>query len=218
MDTESRELKSRLASWTPPPAYEDHSSRLLWRIINTLGVIAPVVFGAGLIFGLLRYYETTSSPFGPLPSAPAAARVAGAPDASAAGPALRQPAPPAAATNPVESAQSPSPNAPPTSPQPVNLSPELAESMRVAGDPPLYPAIAKAAHLEGTVVLQATVAADGTVQALTARSGPPILQNAAVTAVRAWRYKPFELDGKPVSFRTQITLRFRITPPAAQPQ
>lgn len=76
--------------------------------------------------------------------------------------------------------------------------------------PPQYPAIAKAARIQGTVVLQATIAKTGLIQNLRVISGPPMLQQAAVDAVRSWRYKPYLLNGQPVDVETTINVVFNL--------
>jgi protein TonB len=75
---------------------------------------------------------------------------------------------------------------------------------------PQYPAIAKAARIQGTVVLQATISKTGTIEGLTVVSGPPMLQQAALDAVRSWRYKPYLLNGEPVEVGTQINVVFSL--------
>jgi len=74
---------------------------------------------------------------------------------------------------------------------------------------PVYPAQAIAQHLEGSVVLQATVAEDGKVQDVTVLSGDPLLARAATDAVRQWQYEPFHADGKPIQKQTEITIDFK---------
>jgi len=74
---------------------------------------------------------------------------------------------------------------------------------------PVYPAQAIAQHLEGSVVLQATVAADGKVQEVTVLRGDPLLARAATDAVRQWQYEPFRADGKPIQKQTEITIDFK---------
>jgi TonB family protein len=76
--------------------------------------------------------------------------------------------------------------------------------------PPVYPAQARLQRLEGTVVLAATVMEDGTVRDVKVVEGPPVLAQSAVDAVKYWRYKPYELDGKPVKIETRITLNFKL--------
>ena len=75
---------------------------------------------------------------------------------------------------------------------------------------PQYPAIAKAARIQGTVVLQATIAKDGTIQNLRVINGPPMLQQAAIDAVRSWRYKPYLLNREPVEVETTINIVFNL--------
>jgi periplasmic protein TonB len=75
---------------------------------------------------------------------------------------------------------------------------------------PQYPAIAKAAHIQGIVVLQATISKSGSIQNLRVISGPPTLQQAAMDAVRSWRYKPYLLNGEPVEVETTINVAFNL--------
>jgi protein TonB len=73
---------------------------------------------------------------------------------------------------------------------------------------PIYPPIAKAAGVSGTVVLAATISKAGTIENLRVVSGQPILQRAALDAVETWRYKPYLLDGQPVEVETSISVIF----------
>jgi periplasmic protein TonB len=75
---------------------------------------------------------------------------------------------------------------------------------------PQYPEIARTARIQGTVVLQATIAKDGTIQNLRVIDGPPMLQQAAVDAVRSWRYKPYLLNGEPVEVETTVNVIFNL--------
>jgi protein TonB len=76
---------------------------------------------------------------------------------------------------------------------------------------PQYPAIAKAARIQGIVVLQATISKSGSIQNLRVISGPPLLQQAAMDAVRSWRYKPYLLNGEPVEVETTINVVFNLS-------
>jgi TonB family protein len=76
--------------------------------------------------------------------------------------------------------------------------------------PPVYPAQARLLRLEGTVVLAAAIMEDGTVHDVKVVQGPPVLAQAAVDAVQQWRFKPFQLDGKPVKNETRITVDFKL--------
>jgi TonB family protein len=74
---------------------------------------------------------------------------------------------------------------------------------------PVYPAQALEKHLEGSVVLQTTVAEDGKVQNVSVLRGDPLLARAAVDAVKQWQYDPFRVDGKPIQKQTEITIDFK---------
>jgi len=75
---------------------------------------------------------------------------------------------------------------------------------------PVYPRLAIIAHVRGTVVLQAILGKDGTVQDLKVMSGPPLLIAAAVDAVRTWRYQPTLLNSEPVDVLTEIDVKFSL--------
>jgi TonB family protein len=74
---------------------------------------------------------------------------------------------------------------------------------------PVYPAQARVMRLEGTVVLAAAIMEDGSVNDIRVVEGSPTLAQSAVEAVKHWRYKPFELDGKPVKNEIRINVDFR---------
>lgn len=78
--------------------------------------------------------------------------------------------------------------------------------------PPQYPAVARAAHVQGTVVLRAIIAEDGTVASLEAVSGPELLRGAAIDAVKQWVYRPYILNGQPRRVDTQIEVNFNFAP------
>ncbi len=73
---------------------------------------------------------------------------------------------------------------------------------------PEYPADAQHARVQGTVVLDAVVSADGTVSRLSYVSGPEVLSQAAMEAVRWWRYEPYVMNGQPTAVETTISLDF----------
>ncbi|HXZ12104.1 MAG TPA: energy transducer TonB [Candidatus Sulfotelmatobacter sp.] len=75
---------------------------------------------------------------------------------------------------------------------------------------PIYPPIAKTAHISGTVILHAIIGKDGSVQDLTYMSGPPLLMKSALDAVKQWRYKPTLLNGEPVEVDTTISVVFTL--------
>jgi protein TonB len=73
---------------------------------------------------------------------------------------------------------------------------------------PVYPPIARATHTAGTVVLQATISRSGTIENLRVVSGPALLQQAALDAVRQWRYRPYLLNGEPIEVETTVNVVF----------
>jgi TonB family protein len=75
---------------------------------------------------------------------------------------------------------------------------------------PVYPAIAKAAQVQGQVVLQLEIDQSGQVAKVKALSGPPMLLEAAMDAVKQWRYKPFVKDGFAVNVTTTATIPFQL--------
>jgi general secretion pathway protein A len=75
---------------------------------------------------------------------------------------------------------------------------------------PAYPAFAKNQRIEGDVRVDAVVDVNGHVSAAKAISGPTLLQQAAVEALRQWKYQPATLDGKPVPMHLTVTIQFRI--------
>ncbi|MGA2674658.1 MAG: energy transducer TonB [Terracidiphilus sp.] len=77
---------------------------------------------------------------------------------------------------------------------------------------PVYPPIAKAAHVSGSVVLRATVGADGRITDFVIESGPAMLQQAAIDAVKQWTFKPYMVDGDVAEMETTITVPFILSP------
>jgi periplasmic protein TonB len=73
---------------------------------------------------------------------------------------------------------------------------------------PVYPALARQARIQGSVVLHAIIDKDGKVAQLEVVSGHPLLVQAALDAVKQWRYKPTLLNGDPVEVDTTITVTF----------
>ena len=92
----------------------------------------------------------------------------------------------------------------------VRLTSRLAESTIIYKTIPQYPPIAKATRTEGTVVLQAMISKAGTIEGLHVISGPPMLQQAAIDAVRTWRYRPYVLNGQAVEVETTVNVIFKL--------
>lgn len=75
---------------------------------------------------------------------------------------------------------------------------------------PIYPPIAKTAHISGTVVLHALIAKDGTIDQLQVVSGPPLLLQSTMDAVRQWVYKPTLVNGDPVEVDTTVSVVYTL--------
>jgi TonB family protein len=84
----------------------------------------------------------------------------------------------------------------------------VMRSNLLAAPAPGYPLLAKIAHIEGPVVVEAVVAPDGTVSDARVLSGHRLLRGAAVEAVRQWRYRPYLINGRPAEVSTTVTLDF----------
>jgi protein TonB len=92
----------------------------------------------------------------------------------------------------------------------VTISSGVAQGMLVQRTTPNYPSIAKTARVAGTVVLEATISKNGTIASVKAVSGPEMLRQAAVDAVRSWRYKPYLLDNQPIEMQTTVNVVFSL--------
>ena len=87
----------------------------------------------------------------------------------------------------------------------------MLEGMLIRKVQPIYPPLAKAARIQGPVVLAAVISKAGTIDNLHALSGHPMLIPAAIDAVSQWRYRPYILNGEPVEVETQITVNFNLS-------
>lgn len=74
----------------------------------------------------------------------------------------------------------------------------------------IYPPQARAMGQHGIVVLEALVGPDGSVKDVKVVSGPPMLRQAAMDAVRRWKYEPFRLNGKRIAAQTQVQVEFKL--------
>ena len=99
----------------------------------------------------------------------------------------------------------------PTPPKKIHVAPHVAEGNLVHDVTPEYPPEAGRARIEGTVVLQAVIGKDGSVEDVQVKSGLPVLAQAAINAVRQWRYRPYLLNGEPIEVDTQITINFTLS-------
>ena len=95
-------------------------------------------------------------------------------------------------------------------PQRVRVSQGVSQGLLIHRVQPMYPPLARQARIQGTVVLQAEISKDGTIENLRLISGHPMLAPSAIEAVKQWRYKPYFLNGEPVAVETQITVNFTL--------
>jgi len=107
---------------------------------------------------------------------------------------------------------SPPPTPPPDRPRvPIRVFSELQAAKILFQPSPVYPSLARIAHVEGSVVLQATIADDGSVKDLRVVSQTsPLLLTGVIDTVKTWKYKPTLLNNEPVEVLTTITVNFRL--------
>src|SRR6202043_2707548 len=95
-------------------------------------------------------------------------------------------------------------------PQRVRVSSGVSSGLLIRKVSPNYPPLARQARIQGTVVLQAQISKDGSIQNLQLISGHPMLAPAAIEAVKQWKYKPYLLNGEPVEVETQVQVNFTL--------
>ena len=96
-------------------------------------------------------------------------------------------------------------------PQRVRVSLGVSQGLLIKKVQPIYPPLARQARIQGTVLLQAEISKDGTIENLRLISGHPMLAPAAIDAVKQWRYKPYLLNGEPVAVETQVQVVFSLS-------
>jgi TonB family protein len=100
----------------------------------------------------------------------------------------------------------------------MNVPPPVMEGNLIYKVAPVYPEIAKAAHVQGIVVLFALISKTGDVEDLKVLSGPPMLTSSAIDAVRQWKYTPYMASGVTMEVRTAISVNFSLSDAAAPPK
>lgn len=91
---------------------------------------------------------------------------------------------------------------------PVRVGGSVVEPKKIRDVKPVYPAIAAAAAVEGTVIIEAIVGVDGTVQNARVIRSIPLLDEGALDAVRQWQYTPTKLNGRPVEVLVTVSITF----------
>jgi periplasmic protein TonB len=104
----------------------------------------------------------------------------------------------------------PPPSPPPPPRAPVRIGGQLRAPALIHRVPPEYPPLAVHAQVQGTVILEATVNERGHVEGTRLLRSIPLLDQAALDAVRQWRYSPLLLNGEPCPFILTVTVSFRI--------
>lgn len=105
----------------------------------------------------------------------------------------------------VENAKQPA--APPT---PLPVGGDVKPAHMLSSVAPVYPMLAKSQHIEGDVRIDALIDPTGRVSTMKVVSGPTLLHQAAMDALRKWKYQPAMLDGEPVPMHLTVTLQFRL--------
>jgi len=141
------------------------------------------------------------------PASPAAAPSATTPAPALAPPTAKPEAPTANKTKTAEATSSNSES--PADNGLVILSSKGAEKRLLQQVPPTFPKGATAQQLEGTVVLKTLVDDGGKVESVSLVEGNPALAEAAIRAVKQWRYRPYVRDGKSLPFQTVVLVDFQ---------
>jgi periplasmic protein TonB len=102
------------------------------------------------------------------------------------------------------------PPAPPTPSVPRRVGGDIQQPTKIAHVSPTYPSIARSARVSGVVILEATIDEVGAVRDVRVLRSIPLLDQAAVDAVRQWRFTPTLLNGQPVSVLMTVTVAFNL--------
>ena len=105
----------------------------------------------------------------------------------------------------------PPPQAPERQKEPVRVGGRIEPPVRLVFVEPVYPPIAVAARKEGLVILEALISEDGIVRDVRVLRPEPLFEQAALTAVRQWRFSPTLLNGERVAVVMTVTVGFRLT-------
>ena len=95
-------------------------------------------------------------------------------------------------------------------PDPVHVAAGVMAGTKISGINPIYPPEAKANRTQGAVVIEVVIGRDGTIQTINSVTGPELLQESALEAVRQWTYKPYLLNGEPVEVQSTITVNYSL--------
>ena len=96
-------------------------------------------------------------------------------------------------------------------PPPLRVGGTIKQPVKIGGNDPVYPPMAQAARIQGIVIIEATLAADGRVINARVLRSVPMLDVAALDAVRTWQYTPTMLNGVPVPVIMTVTVTFTLS-------
>ena len=96
----------------------------------------------------------------------------------------------------------------PVAPLPVGG--DVTPAKQISTVPPAYPSMARTQRISGNVVVDALIDVNGRVASMKVISGPVLLHQAAMDALKQWKYQPATLDGKPTSMHLNVTIQFRL--------
>ena len=94
--------------------------------------------------------------------------------------------------------------------EPIAVGGDVKPAKMISSVPPVYSSLARSQHISGDVKIDALIDVNGRVTSMKVISGPALLHQAAMDALRQWKYRPATLDGKPVPMHLTITLQFRL--------
>jgi TonB family protein len=105
----------------------------------------------------------------------------------------------------------PPPPPPPPPEEPVRVGQGIAEPAKLRHVPPVYPPEAIQARIQGVVILECTIGAEGNVVRVDVLRGVELLNEPAIEAVKQWRYSPTLLNGVPVPVKMTVTVNFKLS-------
>ncbi len=101
--------------------------------------------------------------------------------------------------------------------EPFRIGDGIRPPAKIVNADPVYPPEAREARVQGVVILEVTLSRTGEVSDVEVLRSVPLLDEAAVAAVRQWRYEPTLVDGEPVSILMRVTMNFRLRDDEARP-
>jgi len=97
-----------------------------------------------------------------------------------------------------------------TDPPAVHVGGNIKPPKKVKDVKPIYPDLARNTHTQGVVILEITIGTDGKVKSVKVLKSLPLLEAAAINAVKKWEYKPTLVDGKPTPVMMAVAVNFRL--------